>query len=61
MSKRLILALAFVASTAWAQQNVDISAEQFNSGDANGTLASLGRQPETSLRGADPRARRSAA
>ena len=44
MSKRLILALAFVASTAWAQQNVDISAEQFNSGDANGTLASLGRQ-----------------
>lgn len=44
MSKCLILALALVASTAWAQQNVDISAEQFSSGDANGTLASLGRQ-----------------
>lgn len=44
MSKRLILALAFVASTASAQQNVDISAEQFSSGDANGTLATLGRQ-----------------
>ncbi|TAH44853.1 MAG: hypothetical protein EYC71_07960 [Gammaproteobacteria bacterium] len=48
MSKRLILALAVVASTAWAQQNVDISAEQFNSGDANGTLSALGRQAAAS-------------
>ncbi len=35
---------ALIASSAWAQQNVDITAEQFNSGAANAELTSLGRQ-----------------
>lgn len=43
MNKRFLLLLALLTSSAWAQQNVDISADQFTSGSADGTLTELGR------------------
>ena len=48
MNKRFLLLLALLASSAWAQQNTDISAEQFTSGDANAKLSALGRQAAAS-------------
>ncbi|SFN14684.1 hypothetical protein [Dokdonella immobilis] len=48
MNKRFLLLMALLASSAFAQQNTDISAEQFTSGDANGTLSALGRQAAAS-------------
>ena len=48
MKKRFFLLAALAASSAWAQQNTDISAEQFNSGDANAKLSTLGRQAAAS-------------
>ena len=47
--KKVFFALtAMFASSAWAQQNVDITAEQFNSGAANAELTTLGRQAAAS-------------
>ncbi|MFA7321789.1 MAG: hypothetical protein WC000_10035 [Dokdonella sp.] len=47
--KKVFFALtAIFASSAWAQQNVDITAEQFNSGAANAELTTLGRQAAAS-------------
>ncbi len=47
--KKVFFALtALFASSAWAQQNVDITAEQFNSGAANAELTTLGRQAAAS-------------
>ncbi len=48
MKKFLFALTAMVASSAWAQQNVDITAEQFNSGAANAELTTLGRQAAAS-------------
>ncbi len=48
MKKFFFALMAMVASGAWAQQNVDITAEQFNSGAANAELTTLGRQAATS-------------
>jgi hypothetical protein len=48
MNKRFLLLMALFASSAWAQQNTDISAEQFTSGDANAKLSALGRQAAAS-------------
>ncbi|MFZ1392767.1 MAG: hypothetical protein WAS23_14375 [Dokdonella sp.] len=48
MNKRFLLLLALAASSAWAQRNVDITAEQFNSGGADGTLVALGRDAAAS-------------
>jgi outer membrane biosynthesis protein TonB len=48
MKKCSILLMALVATSAWAQQNIDITAEQFNSGAANSQLTALGRQAAAS-------------
>jgi hypothetical protein len=48
MKKCLLLLAVLVATSAWAQQNIDITAEQFNSGEANGQLTALGRQAAAS-------------
>ncbi len=48
MKKCLFLLVAMVASSAFAQQNVDITAEQFSSGQANSRLTSLGREAAAS-------------
>lgn len=48
MKKCLFLLVAMVAGSAMAQQNVDITAEQFNSGAANARLTSLGRDAAAS-------------
>ncbi len=48
MKKCLFLLMAMVASSALAQQNVDITAAQFNSGEANARLTSLGREAAAS-------------
>ena len=48
MKKYLFALLAMVASSAFAQQNVDITAEQFTSGAANSQLTTLGRQAAAS-------------
>lgn len=48
MKKSFLLLMAMVATSALAQQNVDITAEQFNNGSANGKLTSLGRQAAAS-------------
>lgn len=48
MKKCLLLLMAMVASSALAQQNVDITAEQFSSGEANARLTSLGRDAAAS-------------
>lgn len=48
MKKFFFALTAMVASSAFAQQNVDITAEQFNSGAANAELTTLGRQAATS-------------
>lgn len=44
MLRKLILASALIAGTALAQQNVDISGADFQSGGADATLADLGRK-----------------
>ncbi|MFI4970062.1 MAG: hypothetical protein ACHP7D_07630 [Lysobacterales bacterium] len=48
MLKKLILASALVAGTAFAQQNTDISGPNFLSGKADATLAALGRKAAAS-------------
>ncbi|MEO6688220.1 MAG: hypothetical protein ABIS07_12580 [Dokdonella sp.] len=48
MLKKLILASALVATSAMAQQNTDISGANFQSGSADATLATLGRQAAAS-------------
>lgn len=48
MLKKLMLASALVATSAIAQQNTDISGANFQSGGADATLASLGRQAAAS-------------
>ena len=48
MKKCLFLLMAMVATSALAQQNVDITAEQFSSGQANARLTSLGREAAAS-------------
>ncbi len=48
MKKSFLLLVAMVATTALAQNNVDITADQFNSGAANAELTALGRQSEAS-------------
>ncbi|MEO5558199.1 MAG: hypothetical protein ABIO49_00805 [Dokdonella sp.] len=48
MLKKLMLASALVATSAMAQQNTDISGANFQSGGADATLASLGRQAAAS-------------
>jgi hypothetical protein len=48
MLKKLVLASALVATSAMAQQNTDISGANFQSGSADATLASLGRQAAAS-------------
>jgi hypothetical protein len=48
MKKCVLLLAVLVATSAWAQQNIDITAEQFNSGAANGQLTALGRQAAAS-------------
>jgi hypothetical protein len=48
MKKCFLLLIAACAGSAMAQQNTDISAEQFNSGSANSTLTTLGRQAAAS-------------
>lgn len=48
MRKCLFALVAMVASSAMAQQNVDITAEQFKSGAANSQLTSLGRDAAAS-------------
>lgn len=44
MLKKIVLASALVAGSAFAQQNVDISGASFQSGSANAQLAELGRK-----------------
>lgn len=48
MKKCFLLLMAACAGNAMAQQNTDISAEQFNSGSANSTLSNLGSQAAAS-------------
>ena len=49
MLKRLILASALAAAgSASAQENTDISGANFQSGKADGTLATLGKQAAAS-------------
>ena len=48
MLKKLIFASALVAGTASAQQNTDISGPNFLSGNADATLAALGRKAAAS-------------
>ena len=48
MKKFLFVLTAMLASSAWAQQNIDITAEQFSSGAANAELTTLGRQAAAS-------------
>ncbi len=48
MLKRLILASALVAGSAFAQDNTDISGANFQSGKADGQLAALGKKAAAS-------------
>ncbi|MBZ0224108.1 MAG: hypothetical protein IT467_08600 [Dokdonella sp.] len=48
MFKKSILALALVATAAFAQENADISGANFQSGSADGTLSKLGREAAAS-------------
>ncbi|MEO7200148.1 MAG: hypothetical protein ABIY56_08040 [Dokdonella sp.] len=48
MMKRLALALLMLSGTAFAQQNVDISAEEFAAGSADQKLSALGREAAAS-------------
>lgn len=48
MLRKLVLASALVAGSALAQQNVDISGANFQSGSADATLAELGRKSAAS-------------
>ncbi|MEO7199244.1 MAG: hypothetical protein ABIY56_03405, partial [Dokdonella sp.] len=48
MMKRLALAMLLLSGTAAAQQNIDISAEEFASGSADQKLSALGREAATS-------------
>jgi len=48
MLKRLILASALVAGSAFAQDNTDISGASFQSGKADGQLAALGKKAAAS-------------
>jgi hypothetical protein len=48
MLKRLILASALVAGSAFAQDNTDITGANFQSGKADGQLAALGRKAAAS-------------
>lgn len=48
MLKRLILASALVAGSAFAQENTDISGASFQSGKADGQLAALGKKAAAS-------------
>lgn len=48
MKKCFLLLMAACAGSAMAQQNTDISGEQFTSGSANSTLTTLGRQAAAS-------------
>lgn len=48
MLRKLVLASALVAGSALAQQNVDISGANFQSGGADATLADLGRKSAAS-------------
>lgn len=48
MLKKLMLVSALVATSAYAQQNTDISGANFQSGKADATLATLGRQAAAS-------------
>ena len=50
MLKKLMLASALVATSAFAQQNTDISGANFQSGKADAALASLGRAAAASGR-----------
>jgi hypothetical protein len=50
MLKKLVLASALVATSAWAQQNTDISGASFQAGKADATLAALGRSAAASGR-----------
>ena len=47
-ARKLLLAAALVAGTAFAQQNVDISGKDFESGAGDGRFASIGRQAAAS-------------
>ncbi|HSS07894.1 MAG TPA: hypothetical protein VLK83_12250 [Rhodanobacteraceae bacterium] len=47
-ARRLLLAAALAAAPAFAQQNVDISGTDFQSGAGDAKLATLGRQAATS-------------
>jgi hypothetical protein len=47
-ARRLLLAAAFVAVPAFAQQNVDISGKDFESGAGDAKFATLGRQAAAS-------------
>lgn len=47
MLKRLALATALLASSAWAQQEISITAKDIESGAADAKLAELGRQAAT--------------
>ena len=46
--RKLVLAVALGAGTAFAQQNVDISGKDFNSGAGDAKFATLGRQAAAS-------------
>jgi hypothetical protein len=46
--RKLVWAVALVTGTAFAQQNVDISGKDFNSGAGDAKLATLGRQAAAS-------------
>ncbi len=48
MLKKIMLASALVASSAYAQQNTDISGANFQSGKADAALADLGRKAAAS-------------
>src|SRR5690606_37555522 len=48
MLRKLVLVSALVAGSAMAQQNVDISGAEFQSGGADATLAELGRKSAAS-------------
>lgn len=48
MLRKLVLVSALVAGSAMAQQNVDISGAEFQSGGADATLADLGRKSAAS-------------
>jgi len=48
MLKRLALATALLASSAWAQQEISITAKDIETGAADAKLAELGRQAAAS-------------